>query len=1411
MNKLRFLTVNLLLFIVLGLYADSFDKTSYYSAANGKKGAALKTAMAGIIYRQTAAVSYSGLKAAYTQTDVRGNNILYDIYSQITNYTAGSAFASSYSKEGDGYNREHLIPQSLFSKNPPMVSDLHHVYPSDAKMNGVRSDYCHGNVGTIINTDGTPAASGNFCYLGTPASTLTSNGCTEDKVFEPNDMYKGDIARAYFYFVTCYETMITSWGSKWSDYGMFDGSTYPAFSTWAKIMLLDWAELDQVSSKETTRNEAVYNYPEPASNNRNPFVDFPGLEQYIWGSYSNVAFNASNYVNPYEGGSIIITPDISLNMASTSIVEGNVASLSATVSNANGATVTWTTSDSNVASLNNTTGNYVSVYGESAGTATITASITVDGNTYSATCIVVVTPSGSGLGSGDYYAKVTNAPSDWSGTYLIVCESKNVALDGGLTTLDVVSNTISVTPSNNQIAITSATEAAEFTIASKSGGYSLQSKSGYYIGHSGSSNGLRSSTSDDFTNTISLSGGDVTITCNGKKLRYNSSSGQTRFRYFGSEQTAIQLYKKVAVPVIEPETPTVSFATLTKEMTVGETYTQTVTTNSDGEVTYSISPADVANIDSSTGEVTAVGAGTATVTANVAATSSFTAGSAQYTLTVIRKTPTISFATLSVELTEGDTYTQTATYDGDGDISYTSSNTDVVTVNSSTGEVTAVGVGTATITATSTQTTTYSSATATYQVTVESSGSGSGGDDYYYAKVTSAPSDWSGEYLIVYERSSINGVILNGGNVANSANGTDVTISSGSIAASSDVTANQFTITAKSGGYSIQGADGKYIGGTSGSNVLNFGTSDSYTNTITYDTSTSSVLITCNTSVLRYNTVNNLFRYYKSTSYGNQAAIQLYKKESGTMPTGLVAPSVYFATSSVDLAEGDTYTQTVTTNSDGAVTYSVSPTNVATINSSTGQVTAVGIGTAIVTATVAATSYYNASQAQYIVNVRASSVQTTGSGTLDDPYTVADVLQLYAGNTVPGQAVYVRGIVSRITSLNPPTFGNARYYISDDGSTDNEFYVYNGKYINRTDFTSTDQLKVGDEVVICGSLTTYYSGSTPTNEFAAGNYIVILNGSFVAVDSTASFDDPSVNIFAGDTYKQRVSTNSNGAISYGSSDTSVATVNPSTGLVTAVAEGTCTITATVAPTSWYNGCSASYTVTVEAAPTAPYYVLVNSNDELEEGRQYLIVSDAYNKAMDGSLANLDAPGNSIDVSISDNRIPVTPTTTAAEFTVTRVETEHNTCYSLKGKSGYYIGFGISEDYEVFLTSTTDAYPNTVFITEWGLADIYCNYTTQNGRTIYYICCGPNDQRIRFFYYTQNTRTVQLYKRVDVTVPGDINQDGAVDASDVNVLVRILLGNDSEEYNHDAADVNKDSTVSIADLTALVNLLNEVHE
>ena len=347
--------------------------------------------------------------------------------------------------------------------------------------------------------------------------------------------------------------------------------------------------------------------------------------------------------------------------------------------------------------------------------------------------------------------------------------------------------------------------------------------------------------------------------------------------------------------------------------------------------------------------------------------------------------------------------------------------------------------------------------------------------------------DWSGTYLIVYESSSTSGLILKGSAIANSNNGVSVTISSGTIANTTDVAANEFTIVSKTGGYSIQGRDGNYIGGTSGDNVLNFGTSDSYINTITYDSSSSSVLIKCNTSVLRYNTGSSLFRYYKAASYSNQSAIQLYKKTSGS-PTQPVDPTITFANSTVSMTVGDTYTQIVSTNSNGAISYSSSNPSVATV-SNTGQVTALSAGTTTITASVSATSSYNAASASYTINVSNAASPYTGSGTQDDPYTISDVLLLFTKNEKPTTEIYAKGIITRITSLNTSQYTNARYYISDDASSSNEFYVYNGKYLNGADFTSDDQIQVGDEVVIYGKLTTYGT----TNEFAAGNYIVSLN------------------------------------------------------------------------------------------------------------------------------------------------------------------------------------------------------------------------------------------------------------------------------------------------------------------------------
>ncbi len=267
--------------------AQTFDKASYYASAEGKKGSELKTALCNIIYQANAPVSYAGLKGAYLTTDVREDGKIWDMYSNVTNYEAGSAFASTIGAEGSGYNREHTIPQSIFSERAPMKSDLYHVYPTDAKINGVRANYCHAEVGKVKT-----ASQNNFNVLGTPTQELEDMGCHEALVFEPNDIYKGDFARTYFYFVTCYEKEMK--GMK--PYGMFTESTYPSLTTWASKMLMRWSEKDEVSAKETQRIEAVYKL----QHNRNPFIDFPGLEQYIWGAWKDVAFSATDYINPYN-------------------------------------------------------------------------------------------------------------------------------------------------------------------------------------------------------------------------------------------------------------------------------------------------------------------------------------------------------------------------------------------------------------------------------------------------------------------------------------------------------------------------------------------------------------------------------------------------------------------------------------------------------------------------------------------------------------------------------------------------------------------------------------------------------------------------------------------------------------------------------------------------------------------------------------------------------------------------------------------------------------------------------------------------------------------------------------------------------------------------------------------------------
>lgn len=165
-------------------------------------------------------------------------------------------------------------------------------------------------------------------------------------------------------------------------------------------------------------------------------------------------------------------------------------------------------------------------------------------------------------GEGEY-VKVTSTEDLTDGEYLIVYEEDNLAFDGSLETLDAAGNTISVTIADNKIAATETTDAATFTIATIESGYSIKSASGMYIGRTGDSNGLNSSATEPYENTISIDtdGNAVILSSGGAYLRYNATSGQDRFRYFKSStytaQKAIQLYKKV---VAEAETVKVTIA-----------------------------------------------------------------------------------------------------------------------------------------------------------------------------------------------------------------------------------------------------------------------------------------------------------------------------------------------------------------------------------------------------------------------------------------------------------------------------------------------------------------------------------------------------------------------------------------------------------------------------------------------------------------------------------------------------------------------------------------------------------------------------------------------------------------------------------------------------------------------------------
>lgn len=303
------------LFASFSVWAQGPNNTgTYYQGADGKKAEELKSALFAIISNNHKVQSYTpGVWNAVNSYDIREDGKIWDIYSGISNFTpVTDQDKGNIVDEGVKYNREHAMPKSWFNetKEPddhstsvyPMYTDLHHLFPTDRAVNEMRGDNPYGEVGATV----TKQSAGGFSKFGVSVDSLGYSTVSGDNgnVFEPNDEYKGDLARVYFYMATRYESYKNEKGEtrtpkKWDrgNKSMLNGTVYPFFKDWALKMLLRWAANDPVSEKELNRNEAIYGI----QGNRNPFVDYPGLEQYIWGNKMDDAFSYNNYVPATSG------------------------------------------------------------------------------------------------------------------------------------------------------------------------------------------------------------------------------------------------------------------------------------------------------------------------------------------------------------------------------------------------------------------------------------------------------------------------------------------------------------------------------------------------------------------------------------------------------------------------------------------------------------------------------------------------------------------------------------------------------------------------------------------------------------------------------------------------------------------------------------------------------------------------------------------------------------------------------------------------------------------------------------------------------------------------------------------------------------------------------------------------------
>ena len=309
----------LILFILVAVSLSAFNRPvtpadslpAYYESIDGTSGKDLMDAIQCVAKQgyRTDDFRYDSIWLAFQHTDLRPDGYIWEIYSDCDFvYEKDRTSNTTQTGECKGYNREHAMCQSWFGitslagkqmssskKNSP-GSDIFHIYPASNGMNSRRGNRPYGEVLTAANV------SGNGTKYGTPVQNISITNSVagayvegsitlSTNVLEPVDEYKGDIARSYF------GTMV-KWAGEWTfnrnENGQvifdatIDADTHYGpennfgFTDYGLALMLKWHRQDPVSQKEVDRNNGI----QLTQGNRNPFIDYPYLAEYIWGERS---------------------------------------------------------------------------------------------------------------------------------------------------------------------------------------------------------------------------------------------------------------------------------------------------------------------------------------------------------------------------------------------------------------------------------------------------------------------------------------------------------------------------------------------------------------------------------------------------------------------------------------------------------------------------------------------------------------------------------------------------------------------------------------------------------------------------------------------------------------------------------------------------------------------------------------------------------------------------------------------------------------------------------------------------------------------------------------------------------------------------------------------------------------------